>query len=184
MKIDKKTGWLENVRSVKSPYKVKRKDPNNVDLLVIHCISLPAGEFGNSNIDDLFLGKLDIKQHSDYAQFEGQTLSSHVLIDRKGELTQYVSFYDQAWHAGISEFQGRSQCNEYSIGIELEGCDEIPYEAEQYEALIKLTKKIMVLFPRITLERIVGHCDIAPGRKTDPGKAFDWELLRWNLLQF
>ncbi len=183
MKIDKVTGWLENVRIIKTPNFAKRKDPGDVDLLVVHCISLPAGQFGNGHIDELFTGQLDASNHPDYAQFEGQTFSSHILIDRKGGVTQYVSFYDQAWHAGISEFQGRSRCNEYSIGIELEGCDDIPYEAEQYDQLVKLIKQLMVLFSGITLERIVGHCDIAPGRKTDPGKAFDWELLRWNLSQ-
>lgn len=183
MKIDKKTGWIENVRRVESPFCAKRQDPQDISLLVIHGISLPPGEFGSGDIDKLFTGSLDTSNRSDYAQLAGLTVSAHVLIDRKGLITQYVSFYDQAWHAGVSEFEGRSRCNEYSIGIELEGADDIPYETVQYDILAALIKQIMKLFPDISLDRIVGHSDVAPGRKTDPGSAFDWELLRWNLSQ-
>ncbi len=183
MKINKKTGWIEDIRHLNTRHYAKRKDSQDVDLVVIHGISLPKSEFGSGHIDELFVGSLDVAAHPDYAKFKGHAVSAHILIDRKGQLTQYVSFYNQAWHAGISEFQSKPQCNEYSIGIELEGADDIPYEDVQYRALTELIKQIMALFPKITLKRIVGHCDVAPGRKTDPGSAFDWELLRWNLSQ-
>ncbi len=183
MKIDKKTGWIEKARRLDSPFYAKKENINDVDLIIIHGISLPPGKFGATDIDDLFTRHLDLKVHPGYVELEGLRVSAHVLINRAGQLTQYVSFYDQAKHAGISKFQGREQCNQYSIGIELEGADDIPYEDVQYRALTELIKQIMALFPKITLKRIVGHCDVAPGRKTDPGPAFDWGLLRWNLSQ-
>ena len=145
-----------------------------MDLLVIHNISLPPEKFGGPWIDDFFLNRLNPDSHPYFCTICEQRVSSHLLIRRDGELVQYVPLDLRAWHAGKSEFQGRNDCNDYSIGIELEGTDDIPYTDAQYEMLIGTTREIMMLFPGITRDRITGHCDIAPDRKTDPGLAFDW----------
>ncbi|MCI0400367.1 MAG: 1,6-anhydro-N-acetylmuramyl-L-alanine amidase AmpD [Gammaproteobacteria bacterium] len=175
VKLDRQTGWLEDVRRVPSPHCDERPAGSEVDLLVIHGISLPPGGFGGPYIDQLFTNTLDPSVHPYFAEIVHVKASAHVLIRRDGSLTQYVSFYKRAWHAGVSCFNGRNACNDFSIGIELEGCDDEIYEAAQYEALVHLTKLLMSLWPGITKERIVGHCDIAPERKTDPGPRFDWE---------
>ncbi|HXK55429.1 MAG: 1,6-anhydro-N-acetylmuramyl-L-alanine amidase AmpD [Gammaproteobacteria bacterium] len=145
-----------------------------VDLLVIHNISLPPGRFGGPWIDDLFHNRLDPGEHPYFTDICQRRVSSHLLIRRDGELLQYVPLCRRAWHAGESCFEGKTACNDFSIGIELEGTDDIPYTDPQYLSLVHATKSIMSIFPGITRERITGHSDIAPGRKTDPGPAFDW----------
>ena len=158
--------------------------PTNVDisLLVIHNISLPAGQFGTSFVDDLFMGNINCSAHSSFASLEGVRVSAHCFIKRTGELIQYVPFSKRAWHAGQSEFNGEPACNNFSIGIELEGTDTTPYTLAQYKTLTSISKSIMHCYPKITASRIVGHCDIAPGRKTDPGNSFDWQLF-FNMLE-
>jgi AmpD protein len=149
-----------------------------IDLLVIHGISLPPGEFGSPYIEQLFSGTLTGDGHPYLAQVAGHRVSAHLLIRRDGELVQFVDLWRRAWHAGPSQFEGRTACNDFSIGIELEGTDDIPYTNQQYKRLTEVTHDIMARWPAITPERIVGHCDIAPGRKTDPGPAFDWPRYR------
>jgi len=145
-----------------------------VDLLVIHNISLPPGQFGDRWIEDLFLNRLDPSAHRYFAAIAGLRVSAHLLIRRAGELIQFVPLSRRAWHAGQSCFAGRTACNDFSIGIELEGADQIPFTAEQYRCLARVTQQIRSQYPAIESGRIVGHSDIAPGRKTDPGPAFDW----------
>jgi AmpD protein len=145
-----------------------------VDLLVIHSISLPPGEFGADWIDALFLGRLDPVAHPDFERLAGLRVSAHLLIRRDGTLIQYVSLDRRAWHAGVSSFAGKARCNDFSIGIELEGSDWTPFTEAQYRALADTTTRIMRAYPHINRRRIVGHNEIAPGRKTDPGPWFDW----------
>ena len=149
-----------------------------MDLLVIHGIGLPPGEFGGPWIDALFRNRLDPLAHPYFRKVAHQRVSSHLLIRRDGELIQYVGLDKRAWHAGRSSFAGREACNDFAIGIELEGADQIPYQEAQYLVLAQATKEIRARFPAIGLGRIVGHSDIAPGRKTDPGPAFDWVCFR------
>ena len=175
LKLGKDAGWLEEVRQVLSPNQDDRPDPDDISLLVIHGISLPPGIFGGNHIDQLFTNTLDPKAHPYFAGISGDRVSAHVLIDRDGMLTQYVPFQRRAWHAGASVFRGRKCCNDFSIGIELEGCDDQPYTEVQYRKLVELTRVIMSRWPEIRRSNIVGHCDIAPGRKTDPGPEFDWD---------
>ncbi len=145
-----------------------------MDLLVIHNISLPPKQFGGSWIEDFFLNRLNPSQHPYFREINHLRVSAHFLIRRDGEILQFVPLHKRAWHAGESCFQGRSCCNDFSIGIELEGADDIPYTDSQYQNLARLSKTIMELFPAIRKEHITGHEDIAPDRKTDPGPAFDW----------
>lgn len=156
----------------------ERPDPFDVSLLVIHNISLPPGEFGGGDIANLFMGTLDAKKHAFFAEIAQLRVSAHCVIYRDGCIEQFVPFDKRAWHAGLSSFQGRAKCNDYSIGIELEGTDHEPYTDIQYTRLAELTCFIQQYYPRITQGRIVGHCDIAPGRKTDPGFAFNWQRFR------
>lgn len=172
--LDAKKQWLNNVRRVASPNCDERPGGCEIDLLVIHGISLPPQQYGGGYVDQLFTNTLDPEEHPYFAEIIELRVSAHLLIDRKGGLTQYVPFDQRAWHAGKSEFQGREVCNDFSIGIELEGCDEQPYEREQYQALARVAGLLRENWPGISKDRIVGHCDIAPGRKTDPGPAFDW----------
>lgn len=171
-------GWLTAVRRVPSPNCDERPAGTVIDLLVIHGISLPPGEFGGSWIDELFTNRLDPAAHPYFDEIAGLEVSAHVLIRREGELVQYVPFDKRAWHAGRSCFAGRERCNDFAIGIELEGADDVPYEPVQYEKLALVTAALRRAYPGITDERIVGHSDIAPGRKTDPGPAFDWSVYR------
>lgn len=150
-------------------------------MLVIHNISLPPSQFGTSGIRDLFMGELDPTAHPFYQEIAGLRVSAHCVIYRTGKVEQFVPFNERAWHAGLSTFQGKSRCNDFSIGIELEGTDTLAYTNEQYAALTELTEFIVKHYPDITLGRIVGHDDIAPGRKTDPGQAFDWARYRKSL---
>lgn len=168
-------GWLNTAKQLPSPHFDLRPNEQDISLLIIHYISLPPEEFGSHYIDDFFLGKLDCNAHPYFAQLVNIRVSSHCFINRKGEITQYVNFNHRAWHAGISVFQGREKCNDFSIGIELEGSNEIPFTEQQYLSLIKLTKSIMQHYPHITADRIVGHCDVAPERKIDPGQYFNWQ---------
>lgn len=167
-------GWLKDCQQVPSPHFDKRPDPQDISLLVIHYISLPPEEFGGGYIDDFFQGKLDPNRHPYFAEISVIRVSAHCLIDRQGKITQYVNLNDRAWHAGVSSFEGREKCNDFAIGIELEGSNEQPFTDAQYQSLQKLTKLIMQAYPKITRDRIVGHADISPGRKIDPGQYFDW----------
>jgi AmpD protein len=143
-------------------------------LLVVHGISLPPGEFGGPQVEQLFTNTLDWDSHPYFGEIRGMQVSAHLLVKRDGELIQFVPFTQRAWHAGASSFRGRSCCNDYSIGIELEGEDEIPYEDRQYEVLIEVSRALMQAYPEMSAREIAAHSDIAPGRKTDPGTAFDW----------
>lgn len=177
MQIDIENGILLNVRQVLSPNYNERPLDVRIDLLVIHNISLPPGEFGGNYINAFFTNSLDTNLHPYFAEIAALKVSSHCLIHRTGEIVQYVPFTKRAWHCGESKFEGRANCNDFSIGIELEGTDFIPYTQEQYQALAKLISLLQTAYPKITQERIVGHSVIAPERKTDPGPSFDWEFL-------
>lgn len=167
-------GYFIEAEQYLSPYHDEREQAE-VSLLVIHNISLPAGEWGGSYVRELFLGKLDPTAHPTFSSLAGLKVSSHLFIDREGNITQFVPFTKRAWHAGASLFEDRECCNDFSIGIELEGSDNAPFTDAQYDALAQATRVIMATYPDITRERIVGHSDIAPSRKTDPGPFFDWD---------
>ncbi|KAA6185493.1 1,6-anhydro-N-acetylmuramyl-L-alanine amidase AmpD [Thiohalocapsa marina] len=171
-------GWLARARKAPSDNQDARPPGTRVDLLVIHNISLPPGRFGGPWIEQLFSNRLDPGAHAAFRSLAGLRVSAHLLIRRDGELVQFVDLRRRAWHAGQSCFQGRTACNDSSIGIELEGADRTPYTDAQYRCLAAVTAEIRRRFPAITPERIVGHSDIAPGRKTDPGPAFDWARYR------
>lgn len=181
-------GWLqgEDVRHSPSPNCDARPAGEEISLLVIHNISLPPGEYGGCHIDALFSNGLDPEIHPYFVEIASLKVSAHVVIDRCGHLTQYVPFHLRAWHAGISAHRGRERCNDFSIGIELEGCDEQSYDDRQYETLQKLTALLLLAYPLLNrdniADHIVGHCHIAPGRKTDPGPAFDWHRYFQSLL--
>ncbi len=170
--------WLPGIRRVPSPNWDERPPGTLVDLLVIHGISLPPGQFGGPWIEDLFLNRLDSSAHPFFRDIAYQPVSAHFLIRRDGEATQYVALSRRAWHAGRSCFQGREACNDFSIGIELEGTDDVPYEPAQYQVLAGMTQAIRERYPAVAAKRIIGHSSISPGRKTDPGPAFDWEHFR------
>mgnify|MGYP002700391335 CR=1 FL=1 len=174
-------GWLTPARHLLSPNHNHRDDSGDISLLVIHNISLPPGQFGTGCIEDFFCNQLDCSSHEFFGQIQDLKVSAHFLVDRAGSITQFVPTIARAWHAGVSCFDGREACNDFSIGIELEGTDDEPYTTDQYSALQGLTKALMCRHADITQERISGHCDIAPGRKTDPGPAFDWSRFRAGL---
>lgn len=178
MLIDTHSGLLRQARQVASPNHDERPADAVIDLLVIHAISLPAGEFGGPWIDKLFCNELNTDAHPQFADICSLKVSAHVLIRRDGELVQYVPFHQRAWHAGSSCFEGRECCNDFSIGIELEGCDDQPFTGIQYRQLAQLCCALMMVYPGINPQRISAHSDIAPGRKTDPGPCFDWQALR------
>nr|VFK36627.1 MAG: AmpD protein [Candidatus Kentron sp. SD]VFK39563.1 MAG: AmpD protein [Candidatus Kentron sp. SD] len=177
-RLGAKGQWLEGIQRILSPNCNERPRGCVVELLVIHSISLPPGEFGGCFIDDLFLNRLDPSAHPSFCEISKLCVSSHLLVRRDGKVTQYVPFHRRAWHAGVSQFGGKTNCNDFSIGIELEGSDDTPYEDIQYRHLVNLAQLIMSIYPAITPDRIKGHSDIAPGRKTDPGPSFDWNLFR------
>ncbi|MEM9056624.1 MAG: 1,6-anhydro-N-acetylmuramyl-L-alanine amidase AmpD, partial [Pseudomonadota bacterium] len=152
-----------------------------IDLIVVHGISLPPGEFGGDGLDRLFLNRLDPHAHPYFATIAALRVSAHALVRRDGSVTQYVPFHRRAWHAGRSRFEGREACNDFAIGIELEGTDETPYADAQYAALAAVVAALRAAYPTLARGRIVGHSDIAPGRKTDPGPAFDWPRLERRL---
>jgi N-acetyl-anhydromuramoyl-L-alanine amidase len=178
LRVHVATGLLEGVRQVLSPHFDARPAGVAPDLIVMHGISLPPGKFGGAWIDQLFTGSLPRTGHPYFAEIHGMRVSSHLLVRRDGELVQYVPFQMRAWHAGASQYEGRSACNDFSIGIEMEGADEVPYEAVQYAAAAKAINALLGAYPTLAESRIVGHSDVAPGRKTDPGVAFDWVALR------
>ena len=177
MIIDAATGWIEGVRRVVSPNCDERPPGTELSLIVVHGISLPPGEFGNGWIDRFFCNELVATAHPFFATVVGVAVSAHVLIARDGALTQYVPFTRRAWHAGRSNYCGREGCNDFSVGIELEGTDELPYAAPQYLALAVLVATLRRTYASLHSAAVVGHSDIAPGRKTDPGPAFDWPKL-------
>lgn len=168
---------LPHARFVSSPHCDARPSDTPIDMIVIHGISLPPAQFGTEQIEKFFSGELDTSAHPYFATIAHLRVSAHLLIDRYGTVIQFVPFSERAWHAGQSQFQGKERCNDFSIGIELEGTDDLPYEPAQYETLAHVIKQLMQHYPAITRERIVGHSDIAPGRKTDPGAHFDWKHL-------
>ncbi len=153
------------------------------ELVVLHNISLPPGEFGTGCVEAFFCNSLDASAHPWFANINGVQVSAHFLVDRHGALTQFVNCDQRAWHAGVSLYCGREACNDFSIGIELEGTDSTPYTDAQYDALSALIPALFEAYPALAPEHIVGHCDIAPGRKTDPGPAFDWARLRRMLAE-
>ncbi len=169
---------MRGARLVSSPNHSARPDDLEIELLVIHNISLPPGEFGTGCVDDLFCNRLDIDAHPFFQQLTDLRVSAHLLIERDGRITQFVPFDRKAWHAGESRFAGRSNCNEFSIGIELEGTDSEAFTDAQYASLEQATQLLMEYYPGIGRQSIVGHSDIAPGRKTDPGPCFDWQRYR------
>ena len=172
--VDPESGLMNDVRYVASPNCDARPAGMRAEVIVVHGISLPPGEFGGPWIDLLFTNSLPSKVHPYFAEIEDLKVSAHLAISRTGVITQYVKFMDRAWHAGQSSFNGREACNDFSIGVELEGTDIAPYEAAQYRALAHAIAALCAAYPSVSTQRVVGHSDIAPGRKTDPGPAFDW----------
>ena len=150
-------------------------------MIVVHGISLPPGEFGGPWIDGLFTNTLPAQAHPYFAEVCSLRVSSHLVVTRDGAVTQYVAFTERAWHAGKSVYRGREACNDFSVGVELEGTDTLPYEAAQYDALAKVVAALCKAYPGLSPQRMVGHSDIAPGRKTDPGPAFDWARARLRI---
>jgi AmpD protein len=181
IRVDPDSGLLHGVRYLASPNCDERPEGEAPTLLVIHGISLPPGEYGGPWIDALFTNTLDPRAHPYFAEIHELRVSSHLLIRRDGELVQYVPLQRRAWHAGLSSYCGRERCNDFSIGIELEGTDEEPYEAVQYQRLAELSTALLAAYPSLSTDRIVGHCDIAPGRKSDPGPHFNWRGFRQQL---
>lgn len=178
MKINIKTGLLDIASQISSSNFDDRPEGRSISLVVVHNISLPPGQFGGPYISQLFTNQLDQNEHPYFAEIHKLKVSSHILIRRDGEIIQYVPFHSRAWHAGISEYQGVERCNDFSIGIELEGTDDIPFELIQYTKLARLIVELQRSYPDIAKDAITGHSDIAPGRKTDPGSAFDWDYLK------
>lgn len=177
MHVDPATGLLDAARQRPSPNRDARPDPEALELVIVHGISLPPGEFGGDAIDRLFTNALDPRAHPYFAAIAHLRVSAHLLIRRDGGIVQYVPFHERAWHAGPSSWCGREGCNDFSVGIELEGTDDDPYADVQYERLAGVVGALATAYPRIGPGRLVGHADVAPGRKTDPGPAFDWERL-------
>jgi AmpD protein len=180
--MDIRDHWLSTARRVPSPNCSERShkgaDASDISLLVIHNISLPPGKFGGPHIDELFTNCLDPKAHPYFTDICELRVSAHLLIRRDGAVVQYVPFDRKAFHAGRSNFEGRAECNEYSIGIELEGTDDTEFTDVQYERLAAISRLLLRHYPGITPQRITGHSDIAPDRKTDPGPCFDWTRYR------
>ena len=172
--VNAETGLLSPARLCLSPNRDERPIGKPIDLLILHGISLPPGQFGGDEIEALFLNRLDWDAHPYFGEIRGLEVSAHLLIRRDGEIVQFVPFTERAWHAGESNFRGRSRCNDFSIGIELEGEDETPYDDEQYRVLPIVLQALLQAYPNISPREIAGHCDVAPGRKVDPGPAFDW----------
>lgn len=170
-------GWLRDATCLPSPNCDERPSGCRVDLVVIHGISLPPGQFGSGCVHRLFLNTLDWNSHPYFLQIKGMKVSSHVLIERDGTLVQFVPLHLRAWHAGESSFRGRARCNDFSIGIELEGTDDSAYTPVQYQVLARVLDTLRTHYPAIASDRIVGHCHVAPGRKTDPGAGFCWDEL-------
>ena len=181
MKLDSSRDRFLDARQVCSPNFDERPDGCELSLIVVHGISLPPGAYGGPEIDRFFTNTLEPDAHPYFAEITHLRVSSHLLVRRDGEVVQYVSFLKRAWHAGESSYEGCSACNDFSIGIELEGQDEEPYTPLQYERLAEVIHSLTEAFPGLSTQRVAGHCDIAPRRKTDPGPAFEWGLLRQQL---
>jgi len=178
LQVNIDNGLMHGVRQVASPNHDLRPSGVDADLIVVHGISLPPGEFGGHWIERLFTNSLPAEVHPYFAEVGGRRVSAHLVVSRDGEVTQYVSFTHRAWHAGESIYEGRKACNDFSVGVELEGTDTLPYEEAQYRALAKIVAALCAAYPLMSADRLVGHSDIAPGRKTDPGPAFDWPHAR------
>jgi AmpD protein len=178
LSVDPVTGLLTPARYLPSPNCDRRPAGQVPELLVVHGISLPAGHFGGPWIDALFTNSLSADEHPSFSDLAGIKVSAHALVRRSGEIVQYVPFDRRAWHAGRSSWLGRERCNDYSVGIEVEGTDSTGYESEQYTMLARLVAALCLAYPTLSPRRLVGHSDVAPGRKSDPGIAFDWPLLR------
>lgn len=183
MRVDLHSGLLDDVRQVPSPNCDERPPGVLPELIVVHGISLPPGEYGGPWIDQLFTNTLPRDAHPYFATIYAARVSAHLLVRRDGSIIQYVPFAQRAWHAGKSSFQGREACNDFSLGIELEGTDTEPYTPAQYEQLAQTIAALCRAYPTLSVERIVGHSDIAPGRKSDPGEAFDWASARGLIAQ-
>jgi AmpD protein len=180
LKIEPATGLAAGVRQVLSPHFDARPAGVLPELIIVHGISLPPGDFGGPYIDQLFTGGLSPTAHPSFGDVWKLRVSAHALIQRDGTIVQYVPFGQRAWHAGQSHYRGRPACNDFSVGIELEGTDNTPYTDLQYEQLGVLVEALLAAYPSLSCEHIVGHSDVAPGRKTDPGPAFDWD--RWKAI--
>lgn len=180
--IDKDTGWVAEAEQCLSPNHDEYPEGTSPDLIVIHNISLPPSDFGGRWIDDLFLNRLDPDAHPYFKDIACLKVSAHLLIRRCGSLVQFVPFNKRAWHAGVSCYEGREACNDFSIGIELEGADDMAFTEAQYIALYTVIISLLDTYPTLSSQCIVGHSDIAPGRKTDPGEKFDWPRLRAKLV--
>ena len=181
LKVETATGLLIGVRQVLSPHCDARPAEMLPELIIVHGISLPPNEFGGPWIDRLFTGTLAWDAHPYFRQIEGLRASAHVVIRRDGQLTQYVPFGERAWHAGVSQYRTRSGCNDFSVGVELEGTDDIAYTDAQYAQLVELIAALIEAYPSLSPEHLVGHSDVAPGRKSDPGPYFEWPRLRARL---
>jgi len=178
LRVDAANGRLLGARQVESPNCDDRPAGQVPELLVVHGISLPPGEFGGPWIDALFTNSLPGHEHPYFATVAGLRVSAHALVRRDGSVVQYVPFHRRAWHAGASQWRGRERCNDFSIGIELEGTDATPYAPGQYSTLARIVVELCRAYPTLSADAVVGHSDVAPGRKSDPGIAFDWPLLR------
>tara|TARA_B100000941_G_C28318466_1_gene455255 strand:- start:44 stop:583 length:540 start_codon:yes stop_codon:yes gene_type:complete len=172
---------LKSAKQIQSPNYSERLNEDDINLIVIHSISLPPGKYNNSYIEEFFCNKLSVNENKYFESISDLKVSSHILIKRDGKIIQFVPFNKKAWHAGESVFKGRLNCNEFSIGIELEGCEEDDFTQNQYKNLVNICLTLFNYYPEITRQNVVGHSEIAPGRKTDPGKNFNWEYLRENL---
>lgn len=170
-----------SIRFIASPHRDERPPHTDIDLIVLHAISLPPGEFSMAHVEALFTGGLDCSTHASFAELEGLRVSAHFVVDRCGGITQFVPVGARAWHAGISAWQGRQQCNDYAVGIEMLGDATQAFTAAQYRETARLCRSLMADHPGITKERIVGHQDVAPGRKWDPGRQWDWRRFRRSL---
>jgi len=176
-----KGGWIESAERCPSPNHNDRPESTAPELLVIHNISLPPNRFGGGYIKQFFQNQLDRNAHPYFEEISELTVSAHLLIQRDGQVVQFVPFHKRAWHAGLSDYCGRAGCNDFSIGIELEGADDISYTQLQYTCLARVTASLIRQYPALNSDALIGHSDIAPGRKTDPGEAFNWNYYR-NLL--
>jgi N-acetyl-anhydromuramoyl-L-alanine amidase len=178
LQVDLESGLIRSARQVASPNHDARPAGVEAELIVVHGISLPPGEFGGPWIERLFMNTLPLDMHPYFAEIGELRVSSHLVVARDGGLTQFVKFTDRAWHAGQSSYDGRAACNDFSIGVELEGVDTLAYEATQYDTLAEVVAALCDAYPRLSKDRLVGHSDISPGRKTDPGPGFDWVRAR------
>ena len=180
VKLEVNKHWLNVAQKCSSP-NFNQRPSNEVSLLVVHNISLPPKQYGGPYVEDFFCNRLDASVHPYFCEISQLEVSSHLFIRRDGSIIQFVPFNQRAWHAGLSHYAGRDNCNDFSIGIEMEGCDDDAYSEEQYISLQKTTQALMLAYPQITSDRITGHEFISPGRKTDPGRAFKWQRLFLDL---